>query len=131
MRDAYIVGAGQSPYGAFPEESYRSLFRTAFEESVESVPAGIDADAIDEAFVGTLGVGGRQIGLSGPAVTEYVGLQGVSCTRVENACAASGERHRAEGFQVIDMADAVPSPVARDATDSGGTGIYQASYVGV
>jgi len=90
MRDAYIVGAGQSPYGAFPEESYRSLFRTAFEQAVESVPAGIDADAIDEAFVGTLGVGGRQIGLSGPAVTEYVGLDGTPCTRVENACAASG-----------------------------------------
>jgi len=90
MRDAYIVGAGQSPYGAFPEESYRSLFRTAFEQAVESVPAGIDADAIDEAFVGTLGVGGRQIGLSGPAVTEFVGLDGTPCTRVENACAASG-----------------------------------------
>jgi len=90
MRDAYIVGAGQSPFGAFPEESYRSLFRTAYERAVESVPDGIDPDAIDEAFVGTLGVGGRQIGLSGPAVTEFVGLDGIPCTRVENACAASG-----------------------------------------
>ncbi|MFQ3294699.1 MAG: acetyl-CoA C-acetyltransferase [Natrialbaceae archaeon] len=90
MRDAYIVGAGQSRYGAFPEESYRSLFRTAYDQAVESVTAGIDSEVIDEAFVGTLGVGGRQIGLSGPAVTEHVGLQGIPCTRVENACAASG-----------------------------------------
>ncbi|WP_299236061.1 thiolase domain-containing protein [Natronomonas sp.] len=90
MRDAYLVGAGQSDYGAFPEESYRSLFRTAFEAAADSVPDGIDREDIDEAFVGTLGVGGRQLGLPGPAVTEHVGLGGVPCTRVENACAAGG-----------------------------------------
>ncbi|WP_247730596.1 thiolase domain-containing protein [Halovivax limisalsi] len=90
MRDAYLIGAGQSAYGAFPEESYRSLFRTAFEAAAESVPDGFETDDVDEAFVGTLGVGGRQLGLSGPAVTEHVGLDGVPCTRVENACAASG-----------------------------------------
>ncbi len=90
MREAYLVGAGQSDFGAFPDESYRSLFRTAFEDAVESVPKGMERGAIDEAFVGTLGVGGRQLGLSGPAVTEHVGLGGVPCTRVENACAASG-----------------------------------------
>ncbi|WP_254768015.1 thiolase domain-containing protein [Salinilacihabitans rarus] len=90
MRDAYVVGAGQSDFGAFPDESYRSLFRTAFEAAVASVPKGFDPAAVDEAVVGTLGVGGRQLGLSGPAVTEHVGLGGVPCTRVENACAASG-----------------------------------------
>ena len=37
MRDAYVVGAGQSPYGSFPDESYRSLFRTAVENAVGSV----------------------------------------------------------------------------------------------
>jgi acetyl-CoA C-acetyltransferase len=88
MRDAYIVGAGQSPFGAFPSESYRSLFATAYEAAVSDLP--LDASDVDEAVVGTLGVGGRQIGLSGPAVTEHVGLHGVPCTRVENACAAGG-----------------------------------------
>ncbi|WP_331234366.1 thiolase domain-containing protein [Natronorarus salvus] len=90
MREAYLVGAGQSDFGAFPDESYRSLFRTAFEAAMESVPRGMESEAIDEATVGTLGVGGRQLGLPGPAVTEHVGLGGVPCTRVENACAASG-----------------------------------------
>ncbi|QLK27282.1 thiolase domain-containing protein [Natrinema zhouii] len=90
MSEAYLIGAGQSPYGSFPDESYRSLFRTAFEAAIESVPNGLESSDIDEAFVGTLGVGGRQLGLSGPAVTEHVGLGGVPCTRVENACAASG-----------------------------------------
>ncbi|MFO7926975.1 MAG: thiolase domain-containing protein [Halobacteriota archaeon] len=90
MRDAYVVGAGQSKYGSFPDESYRSLFQTAVENTVSSVDNGIETSEIDEAYVGTLGVGGRQLGLSGPAVTEHVGIAGVPVTRVENACAASG-----------------------------------------
>ncbi|ADD07550.1 acetyl-CoA C-acyltransferase (plasmid) [Natrialba magadii ATCC 43099] len=108
MPDAYVVGAGQSDYGSFPSESYRSLFRTAFEEAVASVPNGVETDDVDEAFIGTLGVGGRQLGLSGPAVTEHVGLDGVPCTRVENACAASGFATR-QAVQAVKsgMADVV------------------------
>ncbi|MDS0300552.1 thiolase domain-containing protein [Halogeometricum sp. S1BR25-6] len=90
MSEAYIVGAGQSPFGSFPEETYRSLFDTAFDRTLSSVDGGVDAADIEEAFLGTLGVGGRQIGLSGPAVTEHVGLHGIPTTRVENACASSG-----------------------------------------
>ncbi|MCD2203651.1 thiolase domain-containing protein [Halobacterium sp. KA-6] len=90
MRDVYVVGAAQSKFGTFPNESYRSLFSSAFESAVESVDGDFDRTEVDEAFIGTLGVGGRQLGLSGPAVTEYVGLDGTPCTRVENACAASG-----------------------------------------
>lgn len=108
MQDVYLIGAGQTPFGAMPGESYRSLFETAYEQAVESVPAGIDAAAIDEAVVGTLGVGGRQLGLSGPAVTEHVGLDGVPCSRVENACAASGYALR-QAVQAVrsGMADVV------------------------
>lgn len=105
MRDAYLISAGQSQYGAFPNESYRSLFRTAFDATISSVPKGLEADEIDEAFIGTLGVGGRQLGLSGPAVTEHVGLDGIPTTRVENACAASG-------FAVRQAVQAVKSGMA-------------------
>jgi len=90
MPDAYVIGAGQSAFGSFPEESYRSLFSTAFDRAVESVDGDLDPDRIDEAYLGNLGVGGRQIGLSAPAVTEHVGLHGLPTTRVENACAAGG-----------------------------------------
>jgi acetyl-CoA C-acetyltransferase len=90
MPDAYLVGAGQSDFGSFPDRSYRSLFDDAFDECVDSVAGDFDADRIDEAFLGTLGVGGRQLGLSAPAVTEHLGLHGLPTTRVENACAASG-----------------------------------------
>src|SRR6056297_2838970 len=112
MRDAYLVGAAQTDFGSFPDESYRSLFRTAFEGACDSVPAGIDPDDIDEAFVGTLGVGGRQLGLSGPAATEHVGLDGVPTTRVENACAASG-------YAVRQAVQAVKSGMADVALASG------------
>jgi acetyl-CoA acetyltransferase len=96
MQDAYVLGAGQSHYGAFPEESYRSLSETAVRETLagaegdESVPPA----AVDELVFGTLGVGGRQLGLSAPAVATHVGVEGPA-TRVENACAAGGFAVRA------------------------------------
>jgi acetyl-CoA acetyltransferase len=90
MREAYVVGAAQTDFGSFPRESYRSLFKSAFDRAADSVDGEFDRTAVDEAYVGTLGVGGRQLGLPGPAVTEYAGLDGAACTRVENACAASG-----------------------------------------
>lgn len=94
MRDAYVVGAAQTDFGSFPRESYRSLFASAFDGAVDSIDGEFDRTTVDEAYVGTLGVGGRQLGLAGPAVTEFVGLNGASCTRVENACAASGVAFR-------------------------------------
>ena len=90
MKEAYLVGAAQTDFGSFPDESYRSLFATAFEQACGTVPNGIDPVDVEEAYIGTLGVGGRQLGLSGPALTEHVGLHGIPTTRVENACAASG-----------------------------------------
>ncbi|PSQ18700.1 3-ketoacyl-CoA thiolase [Halobacteriales archaeon QS_8_69_73] len=121
MRDAYVVGAGQSAYGSFPDESYRSLFRTAVEEAVDSVDRGIDLGAVDEAYVGTLGVGGRQIGLSAPAVTEHVGLDGTPATRVENACAASGYAVRQAVMAVRSgMADVVLAGGVEVMTDLSG-----------
>ncbi|WP_435318511.1 thiolase domain-containing protein [Haloarchaeobius sp. TZWSO28] len=121
MRDAYVVGAGQSEYGSFPDESYRSLFETAFEAAVESVDHGINADDFDEAVVGTLGVGGRQLGLAGPAVTEHVGLHGVPTTRVENACGASGYAVR-QAVQAVKsgMADVVLASGVEIMTDMSG-----------
>src|SRR6056297_1806702 len=90
MRDAFVIGAGQTPFGAMPDESYRSLFSAAVEAAVDSVPRGLDPGDVDEAVVGSLGVGGRQLGLSGPAATEHAGLHGIPSSRIENACAASG-----------------------------------------
>ncbi|XVH33554.1 thiolase domain-containing protein (plasmid) [Haloferacaceae archaeon DSL9] len=94
MREVYLIGAAQSPFGAFPDETFRSLFQTAFDDAVAAIDEPFDPESIDEAYVGMLGVGGRQLGLSGPVLTEHVGLDGTPCTRVENACAAGGSALR-------------------------------------
>ncbi|RQG87904.1 thiolase domain-containing protein [Natrarchaeobius halalkaliphilus] len=121
MTEAYVIGAGQTPFGAFPDESYRSLFQRAYESALESTDGTIDSDAVDEAVIGTLGVGGRQLGLSGPAVTEHVGLEGVPCTRVENACAAGGYAVR-QAVQAVrsGMADLVVAGGFEVMTDMSG-----------
>jgi acetyl-CoA C-acetyltransferase len=108
MSSVYVVGAGQTAFGAFPSESYRSLFADASRAAMDSVAGDLPPDAIDEAVVGSLGVGGRQLGLSAPAVTEHVGLHGVPASRIENACAAGGFAVR-QGVQAIEsgMADVV------------------------
>jgi len=96
MPEAHVVGAGQSDFGAHPAESYRSLFLTAVEDAL----AGDDGDEplspadVDELVLGTLGVGGRQLGLSAAAAATHVGVEGPA-TRVENACAAGGYAVRA------------------------------------
>lgn len=90
MRDVYLVVADQSPFESFPDETYRSLFATADDRTLDSVDGEFEPNRIGEAFLGTLGVGDRQIGLSAPAVTEHVGLHGIPTTRVENAYAAGG-----------------------------------------
>ena len=70
MRDVSLVGADQSPFGSFPGETYRSLFATADDRALDGVDGEFDPNRIDEALLGTLGVGGRQIGLSTPAATD-------------------------------------------------------------
>jgi acetyl-CoA acetyltransferase len=53
MRDVYLVGAARTDYGAFPDESCRSLFETAFENAVATVDGEFTRSEIDEAYVGT------------------------------------------------------------------------------
>ena len=105
MSNVYVVGAGQTAFGAFPSESYRSLFADAYRAAMDSVAGDLPPGVIDEAVVGSLGVGGRQLGLSAPAVTEHVGLHGVPTSRVENACAAGGFAVR-QGVQAIESGTA-------------------------
>ncbi len=54
------------------------------------VEKGFDHKLIQEAYVGTLGVGGGQLGNFAAVVGDATGLTGIPITRVENACASSG-----------------------------------------
>jgi len=66
------------------------LFAQAFREAAEDVDRGFDPKLVQEAYIGTLGVGGGQLGNFSAVVGDAAGLTGIPITRVENACASSG-----------------------------------------
>ena len=90
VRPVAIVGCGQSRFGDFPDLSIKELFAQAFQEMALSVDRGFDPTCVQAAFVGTLGVGGFQLGQPAPLLTGYMGLTGIPSLRVENACASGG-----------------------------------------
>ncbi|MGA9400995.1 thiolase domain-containing protein [Haladaptatus sp.] len=112
MRDVALVGAGQSPYGEHPDAGIKELFESAYDAMVGSVDHGFDADDLDGAYVGSLGVGGYQLGITGASLTSHLGLTGLPVQRVENACASGG-------FALLDAVHAVGSG-ASDAVLAGG-----------
>lgn len=90
MRDVAIVAAGQSKFGEFPQKSIKELFAEAFDDMKSSLDGALDPHLIEAAYVGTLGVGGFQLGQPGPLLAKHVGLGNIPVTRVENACASGG-----------------------------------------
>ncbi|MEW6202163.1 MAG: thiolase domain-containing protein [bacterium] len=89
MKDVAIIGAGQTSYGVMPDKGLKELFAEAFIEAVNDVQKGIDTADIQEAWIGTLGTGGAQLGNFAPLLTEQVYLPFIPAQRVEDACAAS------------------------------------------
>ncbi len=90
LRAVAVVGFGQSAFGDFPELGIKELFAEAFWDMAKSVDRGFDPACVEAAYVGTLGVGGFQLGQPAPLLTGYVGLRGIPSVRVENACASGG-----------------------------------------
>jgi acetyl-CoA C-acetyltransferase/acetyl-CoA acyltransferase len=81
---------GQTRFGDHVNVGADGLFAQAFKEAVLDVEKGFDQKLIQEAYVGTLGVGGGQLGNFAAVVGDATGLTGIPITRVENACASSG-----------------------------------------
>ncbi len=88
-RRVAVVGAGHSRFGSFGVSAKR-LFAEAAAECVESVDRNFQRDLVREAWIGSLGFGGGQLGDVAPLLLEHAGLVGVPAHRVENACASSG-----------------------------------------
>jgi len=88
-RKVALVGAGMSVFGTRPETP-RELFSEAFREAAASVDRDFEPGQIEEAWIGSLAMGGYQLGNLGPFATESAGLAGIPVRRVENACASSG-----------------------------------------
>ena len=90
MQQVAIIGVGQTKYGDHPDLSAGDLFAKAFNDAVADADKGFDPKLIREAYIGTLGVGGGQLGNFAAVVGEAAKITGVPITRVENACASSG-----------------------------------------
>jgi acetyl-CoA C-acetyltransferase len=77
------------------------LLRTAVQSAYGSVDRGVERTQIGEAFLGTLGFSGWQLGNASAVLAEEAGIPGVPSTRVENACASAGFALRA-GIKAIE-----------------------------
>ncbi|HZY70437.1 MAG TPA: thiolase domain-containing protein [Thermoplasmata archaeon] len=99
-RRAAIVGAGHTRFGILPETP-RELLRAAVDAAFESVDRGMPRTDVQEAWVGTLGFSGWQIGNVSAVVAEEGRLVGTPVTRVENACASAGFALRSAALGIM------------------------------
>jgi acetyl-CoA acetyltransferase len=98
-RRAAVVGAGHTRFGVRPEGP-RELARIAVDQAFASVDRGMARAAVGEAFLGSLGFSGWQIGNVGSILAEEARTPGIPVAHVENACASAGFALRA-GVQAI------------------------------
>jgi len=89
-REVAVIGVGQTKFGDHVNLGADELFAQAFREATADAERGLDPKLIQEAYIGTLGVGGGQLGNFSAVVGDATGLTGIPITRVENACASSG-----------------------------------------
>jgi acetyl-CoA C-acetyltransferase len=96
-----VVGAGLIPFGELFEKGYEQMAAGAFEAAISSVDKGLERNGIDAVFVATQrGSLWGQEGIGGNTVPTALGLAGVACTRVENACPSGSDAFRVGAMAV-------------------------------
>jgi acetyl-CoA acetyltransferase len=96
-----VVGAGLIKMGELFDQSYEEMAAGAFNAAVASVDKGFDAQAVDAAFVATQrGTLWGQEGIGGNTVPTAIGLAGIPCTRIENACPSGSDAFRVGAMAV-------------------------------
>ena len=89
MRPVAVIGAGKTPFGAFPDRDLRSLAVEAGEKALRdahAAPSQIESFYLGN-FSGPAFVGQNHLA---PYISTALGIQGVPSTRIEAACASSG-----------------------------------------
>ncbi|MCH8282392.1 MAG: hypothetical protein IIC96_17115 [Chloroflexi bacterium] len=100
-RPVSIVGAGMSPFGAFPGKSSRDLFVDAFQDMMENLDQGMEIEDIQCAYVGNYSSDlFEHQGHTAPIIADWLGMTPMPVTRIENAC-ASGSSALREGIMAI------------------------------
>ena len=90
-----VVGAGLIKMGELFDQSYEQMAKGAFDSVVASVDKGLDPALIDAAFVATQrGTLWGQEGIGGNTIPSAIGLSGIACTRIENACPTGSDAFR-------------------------------------
>jgi acetyl-CoA C-acetyltransferase len=90
-----VVGAGLIRMGELFDQSYEQMAYGAFRAAVDSVDKGFEPSQVDAAIVATQrGTLWGQEGIGGNTVPTAIGLAGIPCTRVENACPSGSDAFR-------------------------------------
>ncbi len=96
-----VVGAGLIRFGELFDRSYEQLAKQAFDAAVGSVDHGFDPALIDNVILSTQrGTLWGQEGIGGNTIPSAIGLNGVPCTRVENACPSGSDAFRIAAMTV-------------------------------
>ena len=96
-----IVGAGLIKFGELFDQSYEQMAAGAMTSALAAVDKGLDKSAIDAMVLATQrGTLWGQEGIGGNTVPQAVGLNGVPCTRVENACPSGSDAFRVGAMMV-------------------------------
>ncbi len=90
-----MVGAGLIRMGELFDQSYEQMAYGAFKAVVDSVDKGFDPSQVEAAIVATQrGTLWGQEGIGGNTVPSAIGIAGIPCTRVENACPSGSDAFR-------------------------------------
>ena len=96
-----VVGAGLIKMGELFEQSYEQMAAGAFDAAVSSVDKGFEPRQVDAAFVATQrGTLWGQEGIGGNTIPSAIGLNGIPCTRIENACPSGSDAFRVGAMAV-------------------------------
>ncbi len=89
FRQVAIVGAGKTPFGAFPDRDLRALAVAAGEKALQN--ANIGPEAIESFYLGNFaGPEFTSQNHLAPYISTALGMTGIPSTRFEAACASSG-----------------------------------------
>lgn len=96
-----VVGAGLIKMGELFDQSYEDMAAGAFRAAVAAVDKGFDPQSVEAAFVATQrGTLWGQEGIGGNTVPSAIGLAGIPCTRIENACPSGSDAFRVGAMAV-------------------------------
>ena len=96
-----VVGGGLIKFGELFEQSYEQMAAGAFAAAVDSVDKGFEPEQVEAAFVATQrGTLWGQEGIGGNTIPTAIGLAGIACTRIENACPSGSDAFRVGAMAV-------------------------------